>query len=121
MNFIISSTSIIMNMPKAIIKSSASYKLIGKISIGCEFKDELPGELSIGYFISKEAMGNGYATEATKAITQHYFPMNENNFFYAVIKPANELSIRVATKAGFSFISQITLPGNKPNEKVLFN
>lgn len=104
----------------AIVEKS-SNRLIGQINTGCEFKDELPGELSIGYFISKEAMGNGYATEAAKAITSHYFPINKNDFFYAVIKPANEKSIRVVTKAGFSFVSQLSLPSNKPNEEVLFN
>ena len=104
----------------AIIEKSTN-KLIGQVNTGCEFNDELPGELSIGYFISKEAMGNGYATEAAKAMTKHYFSINKNDFFYAVIKPSNEASIRVITKAGFDFISQMILPGNEPNEKILFN
>lgn len=104
----------------AIIEKSTN-KLIGQISTGCEFKDELPGELSIGYFISEDALNNGYATEAAKSITQYYFPKNKNDFFYAVIKPTNLSSIHVATKAGFKFISQILLPGNEPDEKILFN
>lgn len=104
----------------AIIEKSTS-KLIGQINTGCEYNEDLPGELSVGYFISEEAMGNGYATEAVKAITRHYFPINKKNFFYTVIKPANEASIRVVTKAGFDFISQINLPGDDLNEKILFN
>lgn len=103
------------------IIEKATNKLIGQVNTGCEFKDELPGELSIGYFISEEAMHNGYATEAAKTITQYYFPINNNDFFYAVIKPENSASIRVATKAGFKFISKMTLPGNVPNEKIPFN
>ena len=103
------------------ITEKSTNRLIGQINTGCEFKDELPGELSIGYFISKEAMGNGYATEAAKSMTQYYFPINKNDFFYAVIKPANEASIRVAEKAGFKFVSQIILPSTEPNEKILFN
>lgn len=95
--------------------------LIGQINTGCEYNEELPGELSIGYFIAERALGNGYATEAAKAITHHYFPMNKNDFFYAVVKPENEASIRVITKVGFHVVSKINLPGNKPNEKVLFN
>lgn len=96
-------------------------KLIGQINTGHEFNDELPGELSIGYFISKEAMRNGYATEAAKAITQHYFPVNKKDFFYAVIQPENAASIRVVTKAGFEFISQIMLPAEDSNTEILFN
>ncbi len=103
------------------IVEKATGRLIGQINTGCEFSKELPGELSIGYFISQHAMHNGYATEAAKSITQHYFPINKNNFFYAVIKPANTASIRVATKAGFKFISEMNLPGNEPNERILFN
>lgn len=104
----------------AIVEKSTN-KLIGQINTGCELKDELPEELSIGYFISKEAMGNGYATEAAKSIVKHYFPENKNDFFYAIIKPANQASIRVVTKAGFEFVSQMLLPGNDPNEEILFN
>lgn len=104
----------------AIIKK-ATGKLIGQINTGHEFNEELPGELSVGYFIAQEAMGNGYATEAVKAMTRHYFPINPNGFFYAVIQPANQASIRMITKAGFAFVSQITLPGNEPGETLLFN
>jgi len=103
------------------IVEKATNTLIGQINTGCEFREELPGELSIGYFISKKAMHHGYATEAAKAITQYYFPMNQNDFFYAVIKPQNLASIRVVTKAGFKFISQISLPGNEPKKRILFN
>lgn len=104
----------------AIIEKSTN-KLIGQINTGCEFKEELPSELSIGYFISKEAMGNGYAAEAAKAITSNYFPINKNDFFYAVVKPANEASNKVMKKAGFNFVSQILLSGDEPDEKILFN
>lgn len=103
------------------IVEKATNKLIGQINTGCEFKEELPGELSVGYYIAKEAMHNGYATEAVKAITQFYFPVNKNDFFYAVIKPENTASIRAAAKAGFKFVSEIPLPGNEPEEIILFN
>ncbi len=103
------------------IIEKATNKLIGQVNTGCEHPEEFPGELSIGYFISENATNRGYATESAKAITDYYFPMNKNEFFYAVVKPTNLASIRVVTKAGFKFISQITLSGTEPNEKILFN
>lgn len=104
----------------AIIEKTTNT-LIGQINTGCEFSEELPGELSIGYFISKKAMHHGYATEAAKAITEYYSPMNKKDFFYAVVKPANSASIRVVSKAGFQFVSKIVLPGNEPGERIPFN
>jgi hypothetical protein len=59
---------------------------IGQINTGCECKEELPGELSVGYYISKDKLNKGYATEAVKAITQHFFPINPNDFYYAIWK-----------------------------------
>jgi len=92
----------------AIIEKSTN-ELIGQINTGCEFSEELPGELSIGYFISEDKQNKGYATEAVKAMTKYFFPINPNDFFYAVIKPKNIASMRVVEKAGFKFISEISL------------
>jgi RimJ/RimL family protein N-acetyltransferase len=103
------------------IIEKATNKLIGQVNTGCEYPREFPGELSIGYFISEKAMNHGYATESAKAITDYYFPMNKNEFFYAVVKPANLASNRVVIKAGFKFVSQIALPGTEPNERIQFN
>lgn len=102
------------------IIEKATGKLVGQVNTGCEFEKELPGELSIGYFVSGEAMNKGYATEAAKAIAQYYFLQNKNDFFCAVIKPSNAASIRVATKAGFRLVSEMTLPGKDPGEQVPF-
>lgn len=103
------------------IVEKLSGKLIGQINTGCELKDEKPGELSIGYYISKEALNQGYATEAVTALTQHYFPINKNNFFYAIIKPENAASIRVATKAGFNFVSELRVVDKESMKETLFH
>ena len=104
----------------AIIEKSTN-ELIGQINMGCECKDELPGELSIGYYISKDKLNKGYATEAAKAMTRHFFPINPNDFFYAIIKPNNAASHRVAEKAGFRFISEITLSEKETGKPILMH
>lgn len=104
----------------AIIEKQTN-KLIGQINTGCELKEEKPGELSIGYFISKEAMNKGYATEAAKAMTQYYFPINKNGFFYAIIKLDNAASARVATKAGFKFVSELKIIEKVSKQEMLFH
>jgi RimJ/RimL family protein N-acetyltransferase len=104
----------------AIIEKSTN-ELIGQINTGCECKEELPGELSVGYYIAKDKLNRGYATEAVKAMTQHFFPINPNDFFYAIIKPANAASHRVAEKAGFRFISEITLADKETGNPILMH
>jgi len=98
-----------------------SGKLIGQINTGCELKDEKPGELSVGYYIAKEAMNQGYATEAVKAMTQHFFPVNKNDFFFAIIKPGNAASARVAEKAGFAFVSELQIVDKETKKETLFH
>ena len=103
------------------IVEKQSGKLIGQINTGCELQDEKPGELSIGYYISKEAMNQGYATEAAIAMTQHFFPMNKNDYFYAIIKPENAASARVAEKAGFIFDSDLRIIEKVTKQEMLFH
>ena len=104
----------------AIIEKS-SNELIGQINTGCECQAELPGELSIGYYISEDKLNRGYATEAAKAMTQHFFPINPNDFFYVIIKPANAASHRVAEKVGFRFVSEITINDKETGKPILMH
>ena len=103
------------------IEEKQSGKLIGQINTGCELKEEKPGELSVGYFIAEEALNKGYATEAVKTITQHYFPVNENDFFFALIKPENAASARVAEKAGFVFDSTLRIVDKEAQKETVFH
>ena len=104
----------------AIVEKSTN-ELIGQINTGCECKEELPGELSIGYYISKDKLNKGYATEAAKAMTKHFFPVNPNDFFYVIIKPDNIASHRVAEKVGFRFVSEITLTDKETGNPILMH
>lgn len=56
------------------------------------------------------------ATEAAKAMMRHFSPVNPNNFFYALIDPANAASLRVAEKTGFRFVSEITIKDAETGE-----
>ena len=104
----------------AIIEKSTN-ELIGQINTGCECQNELPGKLSIGYYISKDKLNKGYATEAAKAMTRHFFPINPNDFFYAIIEPANVASHRVVGKAGFIFVSEITITDKETGTPILMH
>ena len=104
----------------AIIEKSTN-ELIGQINTGREYDDEFPEELSIGYFISKDKQNKGYATEAVKALARRFFPINPNDFFYAIIKPANTASIRVVEKAGFRFVSEVILSDKGTGEATLMH
>ena len=49
------------------------------------------------YRYAKSSWGNGYATEALKAMLMHALPSDR---VIAIIEPANSASVRVAQKAG---------------------
>ena len=55
----------------------------------------------LGYFISVEETGNGYATEALGAIVDYCFEHLKMNKIRLRIKRGNQASIRVAQKVGF--------------------
>lgn len=104
------------------IESKADHKLIGQINTGCEeHPKELPGELSVGYFISESALNRGYATEAVKALTRYYFELGIADFFHALVKPDNAASAHVVQKAGFVFEKRLYITENDIAPAALFN
>lgn len=55
----------------------------------------------IGYAISQEQWGKGYATEATKQILSYGFKNLKLNRIEATITPGNDSSVKVLEKSGF--------------------
>ncbi|MGM0867341.1 MAG: GNAT family N-acetyltransferase [Bacillota bacterium] len=68
-------------------------------------------ELEIGYWISREHWGKGYATEAAKAIREYGRENLGNGRFISLIQPENMASRKVAVKLGMSLEKKIELRG----------
>jgi ribosomal-protein-alanine N-acetyltransferase len=61
------------------------------------------GEFEIGWWVWKDHWGQGYATEAARAVADHARFRLGLARLYAVIDPPNVASIRVAEKIGMRF------------------
>jgi RimJ/RimL family protein N-acetyltransferase len=59
--------------------------------------------IEIGYWYRKSVQGNGYATEATKALIRYAFDVLNANKVIIAHAQGNEASKRVIEKAGFEF------------------
>jgi RimJ/RimL family protein N-acetyltransferase len=79
-----------------------SRQFIGQISI-YNF-EESTKTCELGYFITVDQMGNGYATEALRTISQYCFHELQRRSIMLRIKPDNIASKRVAEKGGFQYI-----------------
>lgn len=62
-----------------------------------------PGSLEIGYWIRVDAIGRGYATELTAALTRVGFELCGLERVDVQVEPGNEISQRIPSKLGFTF------------------
>jgi ribosomal-protein-alanine N-acetyltransferase len=60
-----------------------------------------PGTAEIGYFLSPDAWGNGYATDAVRTLAAYGFRERRLHRVYAKVLAGNDGSQRVLEKAGF--------------------
>ena len=76
-------------------------KMIGQCGLLAQIVDEV-GETEIGYTLAKKFRGQGFATEATKAIKDYGF--NKLNFdrLISIIDPNNTASQKVALRTGLA-------------------
>jgi RimJ/RimL family protein N-acetyltransferase len=89
-------------------------RLIGRA--GVEHREDLGGELELGYAISTLYQGKGYATEVCNAILAYACDELGFHEVCCLIEPENERSIRFAERLGFKW--QKTLPvGGKNMQK----
>ncbi|MFZ3580190.1 GNAT family N-acetyltransferase [Virgibacillus sp. DJP39] len=70
-------------------------------------------ELEVGYWISRNHWGKGYATEAAKALIDYGINFLDKKRFIALIQPGNLASKKVAKKLDMSAEKQIVLGGQK--------
>lgn len=76
-------------------------KLIGRA--GLEHRDELDGELELGYAIGTPFQRKGYATEACEAIITYAREYLDFDGIVCLIEPGNKASKHLAGKLGFTF------------------
>ncbi|WP_346939422.1 GNAT family N-acetyltransferase [uncultured Clostridium sp.] len=84
------------------IEYKTEHKCIGVV--GVHAKAEIDNEVEILYGISDNYQGNGYATEAAKALIQWFFENTELKYLTAIVKPENISSKTVIKKLGFNYI-----------------
>ena len=73
-----------------------------------------PDEVEIGWMITPPAWGQGYATEAAKAIRDEAFQRLERKSIVAVHHPENAASRRVIEKIGMAFEKQVVTKDGWP-------
>ena len=101
-----------------IAKPCVLFAIVSKTDercMGCIFinrKEEWGNIVEMGYYIADEYQGNGYATEAGKAMIWWAFEKVGQDVLSAFAKPENEASRRVIEKLGFIFGETRTLPHN---------
>lgn len=95
-----------------------SGKLVGRA--GFEQRDDLDGEVELGYAIGTPFWGRGYATEVCEGILS-FIEKEEFGFerVNCLIEPENVASIHVAQKLGFQFLEEVHREGKKMRRYVL--
>jgi ribosomal-protein-alanine N-acetyltransferase len=77
-------------------------QLIGRCGLMHKQIEGVP-EVELSYLLGRKYWGNGFATEAAKAILQYGFTKCGLGRIVAVIHPQNVASIRVAEKIGMKY------------------
>lgn len=90
--------------------------LIGRA--GLERREELGGELELGYVIGVPYQRKGYATEVCTAILQYAEEELEQSGVCCLIEKGNEVSEHLARKLGFLLREELTLDGKQMKKYV---
>lgn len=92
-------------------------KLIGRA--GIEHREELNGELELGYAIHPDYQRKGYATEVCRAIIEYAFCELDFEEICCLIEKENLASIHFAEQLGFHFQKEMLLGGKEMFKYVL--
>ncbi len=80
------------------VELRASGALVG--NVGAFFREGWP-ELELGWNTLREHWGQGYATEAARAVMDYAFDVRREPRLTVLVDPANTPSLRVAANLGF--------------------
>ena len=78
----------------------ADDTVIGSCGIGCDAAKEAP---EIGYWLGAPYWGQGYATEAVRALIDHAFTDLDTPALAAAVRVTNPVSRRIVEKCGFQW------------------
>lgn len=84
------------------IENKADGRCIGVV--GIHPKGEIDNEVEVLYGISDNYQNKGYATEASKSLTQWTFENTQLKSLVAIVKPENIPSKIVIEKLGFQYV-----------------
>ncbi|GAA0418094.1 GNAT family N-acetyltransferase [Virgibacillus salarius] len=98
------------NMGLMVLVNKADNTLIGHAGLVPQTIDSKE-EIEIGYWISREHWGKGYATEAAHTLLEHGTKHLQHERFIALIQPDNFASQHVAQKIGMSLDKKLVLNG----------
>ena len=103
--------------PYAVIEQH-SQNVIGYC--GLFFFPDIDGqpEVEIGYRLARSTWGQGYATEAAKAVRDYAFTTLGIKRLIAMIDPSNLASVRVAEKIGMHYEKDVMLEGYTHPDRV---
>jgi RimJ/RimL family protein N-acetyltransferase len=87
----------------------ATDRLIGRVGF-FDAPHEWPG-LELGWTISRELWGKGYATEAARVALDWGFETMDTDEIISAINPANAPSIRVAERLGERYVRDDVMQG----------
>jgi len=83
-----------------------------------------PRAREIGYWLAADELGRGYATEITAALTRVAFEVDEVDHVEIRVDPANERSLAIPRRLGFSELriihGDITDAEGRPRDTVVF-
>lgn len=80
-----------------------NQQLIGSVGIIPDPRRENPDARMLGYWLAEEHWGNGYMTEAVKAVIDHGFNVLKLSLITANCYPHNERSQQVLKRHGFLY------------------
>jgi RimJ/RimL family protein N-acetyltransferase len=89
------------------IELKSSGEMIGWFGIGGASHPAVAGERSFGYILSRSSWGNGYMTEALRAIIAFEFETLQTPILRATCETDNLASARVMEKAGMRWIKTV--------------
>ncbi|MGI2328287.1 GNAT family N-acetyltransferase [Planococcus sp. YIM B11945] len=100
------------NLGLRVLVRKKDRKLVGHAGL---VKQTINGaeELEIGYWIAKDYWGQGYATEAAKALKEYGTRRLGKERFISLIQPGNLASRKVAERIGMVLEEEILLAGRE--------
>lgn len=101
------------------IELKATGKLIGSIGLVPDPKRQNDGTRMIGYAIGENYWGNGYTTEATRALLRFGFDELNLDLISATCYPYNERSKNVLKKCGFHYEGRLRWAEKRYDGEVL--